>query len=48
MDDAESECGLDDVTDWDFVIANDDDRDMLNNHITTVTDFVKSKLNVPT
>ncbi|XP_041366628.1 phosphomevalonate kinase-like [Gigantopelta aegis] len=46
VDDAESECGLDDVKVWDFIITNNDDSDVLNNHITIVTDFVNSKLGV--
>ncbi|XP_013775438.1 phosphomevalonate kinase-like [Limulus polyphemus] len=39
VDDVESECGLDDVQDWDFVIKNDGDDILLNDGIQPILDL---------
>ncbi|CAM1313682.1 PMVK (predicted) [Pycnogonum litorale] len=40
VDDAESECNLDDVNDWDFVIVNDGDENEIEVSILKVVDYV--------
>nr|CAG4642123.1 EOG090X0FYC [Eurycercus lamellatus] len=39
IDDAESECGLDHVIDWDFVIQNDGDESSLETDLRRLTNY---------
>ena len=40
IDDAESECGLDGIHDWDFIINNDGDNMALDKCIDTLTELI--------
>lgn len=42
VDDAESECDLDDVDDWDFIIDNNDASVDIEDKLSTVLDFIQN------
>lgn len=44
MDDGESECGLDNFGDFDWVIENDGDEQRLEEQLGNLTEFVRSRL----
>ncbi|XP_070252623.1 phosphomevalonate kinase isoform X3 [Myotis yumanensis] len=44
VDDGESECGLDNFGDFDWVIENDGDEQRLEEQLGNLTEFVRSRL----
>ncbi|KAM4665067.1 phosphomevalonate kinase [Discoglossus pictus] len=44
VDDAESECGLDQGMDFDWIITNEGDRESLEGQLSKLIDFIRSKL----
>ncbi|XP_067666805.1 phosphomevalonate kinase-like [Haliotis asinina] len=46
VDDAESECGLDSVTDWDYIFQNNNNINQFETSLDTIVDDVQKKLDV--
>ncbi|KAK2084365.1 hypothetical protein P7K49_037398 [Saguinus oedipus] len=44
VDDAESECGLDNFGDFDWVIENHGDEQRLEEQLETLTEFIRARL----
>ncbi|XP_072166873.1 phosphomevalonate kinase-like [Diadema setosum] len=44
VDDSETECGLDEGVEWDFIITNNGDEEELHRQLTQLENFINSKL----
>ena len=44
MDDAESECGLDEGITWDYVVKNNGTQEQLKSAIKPLIDIIKNKI----